>query len=59
MLAQQVVKLGEVSIVGQTLRARLIKLDMCDFDVILGMDWLANNGPPLTMPRKKFVLCCI
>ncbi|XP_022156880.1 uncharacterized protein LOC111023714 [Momordica charantia] len=39
--------------VRQTLKARLIQLDMRDFDVILGMDWLATNQANINCSRRE------
>ena len=33
----------EVVVEGIVLKANLIPLEMTDFDVILGMDWLSNH----------------
>ncbi|KAJ4979272.1 hypothetical protein NE237_010052 [Protea cynaroides] len=37
----------------KTLDATLIKLEMADFDVILGMDWLARHSANLLCAEKK------
>ncbi|XP_043725533.1 uncharacterized protein LOC122672098 [Telopea speciosissima] len=40
---------------GKKLVARLIELNMRDFDVILGMDWLSTYGASLVCAKKKIV----
>ncbi|XP_022146110.1 uncharacterized protein LOC111015405 [Momordica charantia] len=53
LIASQKVRAGELSFDNQTLRARLIQLDMQDFDVILGMDWLATNQANINCSRRE------
>ena len=38
---------------GMVLKANLILLEMLDFDVILGMDWLSNHRASLNCFTKK------
>ena len=42
-----------VNINGKSLEATLIQLEMADFDVILGMDWLAQHSASLLCAEKK------
>ncbi|XP_022159042.1 uncharacterized protein LOC111025482 [Momordica charantia] len=53
LIASQKVRAGELSFDNQTLRARLIQLDMQDFDLILGMDWLATNQANINCSRRE------
>ena len=39
----------EVMIKGIVLKANLIPLEMIDFDVILGMDWLSNHKASMNL----------
>ena len=43
----------EVVIEGFVLKANLIPLEMSDFDVILGMDWLSNHRASMNCFTKK------
>ena len=43
IVAQKVYKKCPVIVVHRVLLADLIELDMVDFDVILGMDWLYSS----------------
>ena len=45
----------EVLIEGVALKANLIPLEMCDFDVILGMDWLSTHRALVDYFTKKVV----
>lgn len=53
MTANQVMKAGKLSVSGQTISAKLISLSMQDFDVILGMDWLAANQATIDCAKKE------
>ncbi|XP_022156067.1 uncharacterized protein LOC111023035 [Momordica charantia] len=53
LVTSQVVKGGQLSFDGQTLEVKLIQLDMQDFDVILGMDWLAANEANINCSKKE------
>ncbi|XP_022154844.1 uncharacterized protein LOC111022005 [Momordica charantia] len=53
MIASQMVRADKLSFDNQTLKARLIQLDIRDFDVILGMDWLATNQANINCPRRE------
>ncbi|KAJ1433763.1 Zinc finger, CCHC-type [Sesbania bispinosa] len=52
LLADCVYRSCVVSIEGKELFANLIALDMVDFDVILGMDWLASHYATLDCHNK-------
>ncbi|KAL0546152.1 hypothetical protein IC582_016058 [Cucumis melo] len=43
MLSKEKVKACQIEIAGHVIEVTLLVLDMLDFDVILGMDWLAAN----------------
>ncbi|KAL4022780.1 hypothetical protein IC575_016525 [Cucumis melo] len=43
MLSKEKVKACQIEIAGHVIEVTLLVLDMHDFDVILGMDWLAAN----------------
>ena len=43
----------EVVVEGVVLKAHLIPLEMTDFDVILGMDWLSNHKASVNCFTKK------
>ena len=43
----------EVVVEGMVLKANLILLEMLDFDVILGMDWLPNHRASMNCFTKK------
>ncbi|XP_022156937.1 uncharacterized protein LOC111023764 [Momordica charantia] len=53
LVTSQVVKGGQLSFDGQTFEVKLIKLDMQDFDVILGKDWLAANRANINCSKKE------
>ncbi|XP_022155925.1 uncharacterized protein LOC111022925 [Momordica charantia] len=53
LVTSQVVKGGQLSFDGQALKVTLIQLDMQDFDVILGMDWLAANRANIDCSKKE------
>ncbi|XP_060672434.1 uncharacterized protein LOC132803434 [Ziziphus jujuba] len=55
LCASQVLKSCIVSIDGRDLVANLIILDMQDFDVILGMDWLATYHASVKCFEKEVV----
>ena len=42
-----------VEIENRTLQANLVEINMSDFDVILGMDWLDRNHAYVDCRRKK------
>ena len=43
IVAQKVYKKCPITVLHRVLLANLIELDMVDFDVILGMDWLYSS----------------
>ncbi|KAA0054678.1 gag protease polyprotein [Cucumis melo var. makuwa] len=53
MLSKEKVKACQIEIAGHVIGVTLIVLDMLDFDVILGMDWLAANHASIDCSRKE------
>ncbi|XP_022157022.1 uncharacterized protein LOC111023849 [Momordica charantia] len=53
LVTSQVMKGGQLSFDSQTVEVKLIQLDMQDFDVILGMDWLAANRANIDCSKKE------
>ncbi|KAA0032617.1 gag protease polyprotein [Cucumis melo var. makuwa] len=53
MLSKEKVKACQIVIAGHVIEVTLIVLDMLDFDVILGMDWLAANHASIDCSRKE------
>ncbi|KAL4013601.1 hypothetical protein IC575_025773 [Cucumis melo] len=53
MLSKEKVKACQIEIVGHVIEVTLLVLDMLDFDVILGMDWLAANHASIDCSRKE------
>ena len=51
-LANLVYKSCEILLEGKSFMVDLIELDMVDFDVILGMDWLASCHATLDCQNK-------
>ncbi|KAA0059072.1 ty3-gypsy retrotransposon protein [Cucumis melo var. makuwa] len=47
------VKACQIEIAGHVIEVTLLVLDMLDFDVILGMDWLAANHAIIDCSRKE------
>ncbi|KAL0535932.1 hypothetical protein IC582_024862 [Cucumis melo] len=47
------VKACQIEIAGHVVEVTLLVLDMLDFDVILGMDWLAANHASIDCSRKE------
>ena len=45
----------EILVEGVVMKANLIPLEMCDFDVILGMDWLSTHRALVDCFTKKIV----
>ena len=45
----------EILVEGVVLKANLILLEMFDFDVILGMDWLSNHRVSMDYFTKKII----
>ncbi|KAL0546403.1 hypothetical protein IC582_016311 [Cucumis melo] len=52
MLSKERVKACQIEIAGHVIEVTLLVLDMLDFDVILGMDWLAANHASIDCSRK-------
>ncbi|KAL0549558.1 hypothetical protein IC582_014043 [Cucumis melo] len=53
MLLKEKVKACQIEIAGHVIEVTLLVLDMLDFDVILGMDWLAANNASIDCSRKE------
>ncbi|KAL4021638.1 hypothetical protein IC575_020444 [Cucumis melo] len=53
MLSKEKVKACQIEIAGHVIEVTLLVLDMLDFDVILGMDWLAANHASINCSRKE------
>ncbi|KAL0540345.1 hypothetical protein IC582_024581 [Cucumis melo] len=53
MLLKEKVKACQIEIAGHVIEVTLLVLDMLDFDVILGMDWLAVNHASIDCSRKE------
>ncbi|KAA0051715.1 pol protein [Cucumis melo var. makuwa] len=53
MLSMEKVKACLIEIAGRVIEVTLLVLDMLDFDVILGMDWLATNHASIDCSRKE------
>ncbi|KAL0546911.1 hypothetical protein IC582_016830 [Cucumis melo] len=53
MLSKAKVKTCQIKIAGHVIEVTLLVLDMLDFDVILGMDWLAANHASIDCSRKE------
>ena len=45
----------EILVENVVLKANLIPLEMSDFDVILGMDWLSNHRASTASPRRSYL----
>ncbi|KAL0546141.1 hypothetical protein IC582_016047 [Cucumis melo] len=53
MLSKEKVKACQIEIAGHVIEVTLLVLDMLDFDVILGVDWLATNHASINCFRKE------
>ncbi|KAL0561652.1 hypothetical protein IC582_002092 [Cucumis melo] len=53
MLSKEKVRACQIEIAGHVIEVTLLVLDMLDFDVILGMDWLAANHASIDCSCKK------
>ena len=53
LLADKVVRDIRVLIGGHEFPADLVALDMRDFDVVLGMDWLSHHRATLDCYKKE------
>jgi hypothetical protein len=56
MIAKRICHDCSIMIKGRIFLANLIVLDMHDFDIILGMDWLAKNHAVIDCHKKKVTL---
>ena len=56
LLADRVVRDSRVLIGGQEFPTDLVALDMRDFDVVLGMDWLSRHRATLDCYKKEVKL---
>ncbi|XP_038875077.1 uncharacterized protein LOC120067606 [Benincasa hispida] len=55
MLATEKIKACQVDVANHALDVTLIILDIRDFDVILGMDWLAANHASIDCSREEVI----
>ena len=55
MLSKEKIKTCKIEITSHVLDVTLLVLDMRDFDVILGMDWLPDNHASIDCSRKEVV----
>ncbi|TYK20316.1 gag protease polyprotein [Cucumis melo var. makuwa] len=53
MLSKEKVKACQIEIAGHVIEVTLLVRDMLDFDVILGMNWLAANHASIDCSRKE------
>ncbi|KAA0036866.1 ty3-gypsy retrotransposon protein [Cucumis melo var. makuwa] len=53
MLSKEKVKACQLEIAGHVVEVTLLVLDMLDFDVILGMNWLAANHASIDCSHKE------
>ncbi|TYK21790.1 ty3-gypsy retrotransposon protein [Cucumis melo var. makuwa] len=53
MLSKEKIKACQIEIAGYVIEVTLLVLDMHDFDVILGIDWLAANHAKIDCSRKE------
>ena len=53
LIADRVVRDSRVLIEGQEFPADLVALNMRDFDVVLGMDWLSRHRATLYCYKKE------
>jgi hypothetical protein len=56
MIAKRICHDCSIMIKGRIFLANLIVLDLHDFDIILGMDWLAKNHAVIDCHKKKATL---
>ena len=56
LVSNIVVRDSRVLIGGQEFPANLVALDMRDFDVVLGMDWLSHHRSTLDCYKKELKL---
>ncbi|TYK29818.1 gag-pol polyprotein [Cucumis melo var. makuwa] len=55
LLSKEKIKACQIEIANQMLDVTLLVLDMQDFDMILGMDWLSANHASIDCVRKEVV----
>ena len=55
MFSKEKIKACQIEIVNHVLDVTLLVLNMWDFDVILGMDWLSASNAILDYSNKKVV----
>jgi len=55
IISGEVVQVDQIVVANRMLGVTLIVLDMRDFDVILGMDWLAANHASIDCSRKEVI----
>ncbi|XP_022946901.1 uncharacterized protein LOC111450842 [Cucurbita moschata] len=55
LMTREKVKLNKVEVSGQTLDVLLMVLDMYDYDIILGMDWLSAHHASINCYKKEIV----
>ena len=55
MLSKRKIKACQVKIANHVLDVTLLVLDMRDFDIILGMDWLSTNHASIDCFRNEVV----
>ncbi|KAL4010648.1 hypothetical protein IC575_030151 [Cucumis melo] len=53
MLSKEKVKACQIEIAGHLIEVTLLVLHMLDFDIIMGMDWLATNHASIDCSRKE------
>ncbi|KAA0067951.1 ty3-gypsy retrotransposon protein [Cucumis melo var. makuwa] len=53
MLSKEKIKACQIEIAGYVIEVTLLVLDMHDFDVIMGIDWLAANHAKIDCSRKE------
>ena len=56
LFSDRVVRDSRVMIGGQEFPTDLVALDMMDFDVVLGMDWLSRHRATLYRYKKEVKL---
>ena len=56
LVSDRVVRVSRVLIGGQEFPVDLVALDMRDFDVVLGMDWLSHHRATLDCYKKEVKL---
>lgn len=59
MYASFVLKFCEVCLENEKLHANLIVLDLFDFNVILGIDWLSRNRANIDYKEKRVLISLV